>query len=192
MQIRRSDHTRARRHRRTSWTCFLRKGWRSHYHPSLAVTAFLWIDSLREGKLGPPNHSRRCHIPMTIDDNLMPFSLAAVRRKKITAAFDGGRLTSDGGVMLLAGRNALKSPTSLRGDRRSTRPSCCSRAFHPARPYSCHRFAGHAAGDDLDQLRSDPASSWPAATCRTVGVICVRSRPCRVGRTPPRCGRLSS
>jgi hypothetical protein len=31
-----------------------------------------------------------------------PFSFPAVARKKITAAFDGGRLTSNGGVMLLA------------------------------------------------------------------------------------------
>src|SRR5712692_4241048 len=31
-----------------------------------------------------------------------PFSLPAVARKKLTAAFDGGRLTSDGGVLLLA------------------------------------------------------------------------------------------
>lgn len=30
------------------------------------------------------------------------FSFPAVRRKKVTAAFDGGRLPSDGGVMLLA------------------------------------------------------------------------------------------
>ena len=30
------------------------------------------------------------------------FSFPAVRRKKVCAAFDGGRLTSDGGVMLLA------------------------------------------------------------------------------------------
>jgi hypothetical protein len=36
------------------------------------------------------------------DDNLLPFSFPAVCRKKVTAAFDGGRLTSDGGVMLLA------------------------------------------------------------------------------------------
>jgi Transposase DDE domain group 1 len=36
------------------------------------------------------------------DDNLLPFSLPAVARKKLTAAFDGGRLTSDGGVLLLA------------------------------------------------------------------------------------------
>ncbi len=30
-----------------------------------------------------------------------PFSFPAVGRKKITAAFDGGRITSDAGVMLL-------------------------------------------------------------------------------------------
>ena len=36
------------------------------------------------------------------DDNLLPFFFPAVQRKKITAAFDGGRITSDGGVMLLA------------------------------------------------------------------------------------------
>src|SRR6266568_3767806 len=36
------------------------------------------------------------------DDNLLPFCFPAVDRKKITAAFDGGRISSDGGVMLLA------------------------------------------------------------------------------------------
>src|SRR5277367_4778671 len=36
------------------------------------------------------------------NDNLLPFSFPAIRAKKVTAAFDGGRLTSDGGVMLLA------------------------------------------------------------------------------------------
>jgi hypothetical protein len=35
------------------------------------------------------------------DDDLLPFSFPALQRKKITAAFDGGRITSDGGVMLL-------------------------------------------------------------------------------------------
>jgi hypothetical protein len=37
-----------------------------------------------------------------IEDTLLPFSLPSVQRKKVTAAFDGGRMTSDGGVMLLA------------------------------------------------------------------------------------------
>jgi Transposase DDE domain group 1 len=36
------------------------------------------------------------------DDTLPAFPFPAVSRKKITAAFDGGRLSSDGGVMLLA------------------------------------------------------------------------------------------
>jgi hypothetical protein len=36
------------------------------------------------------------------DDNLPPFSFPAVSRKQVTAAFDGGRLTSDDGVMLLS------------------------------------------------------------------------------------------
>jgi DDE family transposase len=36
------------------------------------------------------------------DDTLLPFAFPAVHRKKVTAAFDGGRITSDGGVMLLA------------------------------------------------------------------------------------------
>jgi len=36
------------------------------------------------------------------NDTVPPFSFPAVARKKITAAFDGGRITSNGGVMLLA------------------------------------------------------------------------------------------
>jgi len=36
------------------------------------------------------------------DDTTLPFWFPAVRGKKLTAAFDGGRLSSNGGVMLLA------------------------------------------------------------------------------------------
>jgi hypothetical protein len=36
------------------------------------------------------------------DITILPFSFPAVARKMVTAAFDGGRLTSDGGVMLLS------------------------------------------------------------------------------------------
>jgi hypothetical protein len=36
------------------------------------------------------------------DDNLLPFRFPVVHRKKTTAAFDGGRISSDCGVMLLA------------------------------------------------------------------------------------------
>jgi hypothetical protein len=35
------------------------------------------------------------------DDTILSFCFPAVGRKKLIAAFDGGRITSDGGVMLL-------------------------------------------------------------------------------------------
>ncbi len=35
------------------------------------------------------------------DDSLLPFHLPAVRRKKVSAAFDGGLISSDGGLVLL-------------------------------------------------------------------------------------------
>ena len=40
--------------------------------------------------------------PTKSDGNATSFSFPAVHRKKVTAAFDGGRITSDGGVLLLA------------------------------------------------------------------------------------------
>jgi hypothetical protein len=40
--------------------------------------------------------------PAMTDDDLLPFCFPVVHPKKITAAFDGGRISSDGGVMLLA------------------------------------------------------------------------------------------
>jgi len=36
------------------------------------------------------------------DDTIPLFSFPAIEGKKVTAAFDGGRLSSDGGVMLLS------------------------------------------------------------------------------------------
>jgi hypothetical protein len=37
-----------------------------------------------------------------LKDSLLPFSFPAVERMKVIAAFDGGRITSDGGVIPLA------------------------------------------------------------------------------------------
>jgi hypothetical protein len=41
-------------------------------------------------------------LPAMTDDSQLSFSLPSVSRKKVTAAFDGGRLSGDSGVMLLA------------------------------------------------------------------------------------------
>src|SRR5450631_3013061 len=94
------------------------------------------------------------------DTTILPFSFPAVARKKITAAFDGGRLTSDGGVMLLA-----------LADRRvgvADKLSCVfpewrdpSRIVHSlADMIRARIFAiacGYEDGNDLDRLRNDPA-----------------------------------
>jgi hypothetical protein len=42
-------------------------------------------------------------MPATHDDSLLPFSLPSICQRKVTAAFDGGRISSDGGLLLLAG-----------------------------------------------------------------------------------------
>ncbi len=47
------------------------------------------------------------------DDTILPFAFPAVARKKITADFDGGRLTSDGGVMLLAMAERRSRPVAV-------------------------------------------------------------------------------
>ena len=94
------------------------------------------------------------------NSNLLPFSFPAVGRKAVTAAFDGGRLTSDGGVMLLsmaerrlgiAQRLAHRFP-----DRRDP-----LRITHTLADMVRARILAIACGyedaDDLDALRVDPA-----------------------------------
>jgi hypothetical protein len=94
------------------------------------------------------------------DDNLPPFSFPAVSRKQVTAAFDGGRLTSDGGVMLLAmAERRLGVAERLARcfpDRRDP-----ARITHTlADMIRARVFAiscGYEDADDLDRLRTDPA-----------------------------------
>ncbi|MBC7832490.1 MAG: IS1380 family transposase [Hyphomicrobium sp.] len=94
------------------------------------------------------------------DDTLLPFSFPAVRGKKITAAFDGGRITSDGGVMLLAeaerGLEISGKLSAVIADRRDP-----VRVIHLLSDILRARILAIACGyedaDDLDRLRFDPA-----------------------------------
>ncbi len=93
------------------------------------------------------------------DDTILPFSFPAVHAKKVTAAFDGGRLTSNGGVMLLAmAERRLGLAARLARvfpDRRDP-----TRIVHSlADMFRARMFAiccGYEDADDLDQ-RFDPA-----------------------------------
>jgi len=94
------------------------------------------------------------------DDSLLPFSLPSVERKKVTAGFDGGRLSSDGGVMLLAlAERRIGIADRLAAeiiDRRDP-----ARVVHTLSDILRARILAIACGyedaDDLDHLRSDPA-----------------------------------
>ena len=93
------------------------------------------------------------------DDTASPFLFPAVGRKKVTAAFDGGRITSDGGVMLLAAaERRLEIAARL-----------ASLIADPRNPvFVTHSIAdilrarmlaiacGYEDADDLDHLRTDP------------------------------------
>jgi hypothetical protein len=94
-----------------------------------------------------------------IDDSLLPFSFPAVSRKKVTAAFDGGRITSDGGVLLLAEADRrlglADKLAAVIADRRDP-----TRVIHPLPNTLRARILAIACGwkdaDDLDTLRRGP------------------------------------
>ncbi len=95
-----------------------------------------------------------------IDDSLLPFSFPAVERKKVTAAFDGGRITSDGGVMLLAQAErqlgiAEQLARVIPDERDVDRVTHLLPDILRARIFAI--ACGYEDADDLDRLRFDPA-----------------------------------
>src|SRR3954470_6534294 len=93
-------------------------------------------------------------------DDTLPFSFPAVSRKKVVAAFDGGRISSDGGVMLLAAAERrlgiADKIAAVIPDPRDP-----ARTIHPLPDILRARIFAIACGyedaDDLDSLRTDPA-----------------------------------
>jgi hypothetical protein len=124
------------------------------------------------------------------DDNMLPFSFPAVQRKKITAAFDGGRITSDGGVMLLAQaerrlgiaeRLAQVIPDRRDQDRVTQLLPDILRARIPA--IAC----GYEDADDLDRLRCDPAFKLACARLPDSGTDLCSQPTISRRETGPRC-----
>src|SRR5271167_4703244 len=104
--------------------------------------------------------SNRTATPAMADDNPLAFSLPAVSRKKVTAAFDGGRLSSDSGVMLLAlaerRRAVARTLAALIADPRDQ-----AHITHTVEDVLRARMlaiaCGYPDGNDFNFLRSDPA-----------------------------------
>ncbi len=94
------------------------------------------------------------------EDIPLPFDLPAVARKKVTAAFDGGRITSDGGVMLLAQAErrlgiADQLARVIPDGRDASRVTHLLPDILRARIFAI--ACGYEDADDLDRLRFDPA-----------------------------------
>jgi Transposase DDE domain group 1 len=126
-----------------------------------------------------------------IEDSLLPFSFPAVGRKKITAAFDGGRITSDAGVMLLGQAErrlgvADKFAAVIADPRNPLLITHSLGSIFRARILAI--ACGYEDADDLDHLRKDPAF-LPAGDCPIRGTIYARSPPYRVGRTRRPCAK---
>src|SRR3954468_21213314 len=94
------------------------------------------------------------------EDTRLPFDFPAVHRKKVIAAFDGGRLTSDGGVMLLAAAERRMGIADMLAAL-ITDPRDPALVTHSiADILRARMFAiacGYEDGNDLDRLRTDPA-----------------------------------
>ena len=97
--------------------------------------------------------------PVGSDDSAGAFSFPAVRGKKVTAAFDGGRLTSDGGVLVLAQAERVMGICG-RLAACIADPRDPSRVVHRLEDILRTRMLAIACGyedaDDLDALRDDP------------------------------------
>src|SRR6202521_1272294 len=99
-------------------------------------------------------------MPVTDDDIRLPFSLPSIGQKKITAAFDGGLISSDGGVLLLAGADKrlelIDTLAAIIPDHRD--PDLITHSMADILRARVFAIAcGYPDADDLDDLRKDPA-----------------------------------
>src|SRR3954452_460973 len=94
------------------------------------------------------------------DDTILPFGFPAVGGKTLVTAFDGGRITSDGGVLLLGMvERRLGIAAKLAGliaDPRN--PALVTHSVDDVLRARILAIAcGYEDADDLDHLRPDPA-----------------------------------
>ena len=114
------------------------------------------------------------------EDSQLPFDLPAVKRKKVTADFGGGLISSDGGLVLLRGaERRLGLAEALAGCIREWRDPALVVHTLPA----MLRFRMFAiAADTRMPTTATPCvpircSSWPSAGRRRAAARCARNRP---------------
>ena len=117
------------------------------------------------------SHLKRA-TPAMHDDSLLPFDLPAVCRKKVTAAFDGGPISPDGGLVLLReAERRLGLPARLAKCIRDRRDP--ARITHQLAETLMFRMLAIACGNedagDCDALRKDPLFKLAVGRARESG-----------------------
>jgi len=116
------------------------------------------------------------------------FWFPAVGRKKVTAAFDGGRITSDGGVMLLSQADARlglcgRLAGMLADNRDQDRVAHSLASIIRARVFAI--ACGYEDGNDLNALRSDPAFKLACGSLPESGLdLCSQPTVSRLENAP--------
>ena len=93
------------------------------------------------------------------NDTLLGFDLPAVSRKKVTAAFDGGRLSSDGGLVLLREVERRQGLADLLASciRERRDPALITHSMAEMLRFRVFAITcGYEDADDCDSLRHDP------------------------------------
>ena len=124
------------------------------------------------------------------DDSLLPFDLPSVRRKKVSAAFDGGLISSDGGLVLLREtERSLGLAETLAGCIRDRRNQ--AQVVHSLSAMLRFRMFAIACGyedaDDCDALRTDPLFKLAAGQAPESGrALCSQPTMSRLENAPSR------
>ena len=124
------------------------------------------------------------------EDSLIPFDFPAVRRKKVTAGFDGGLISSDGGLVLLReAERRLRLADTLAGSMRDRRDPATVVHTLPAMLRFC-MFAiacGYEDADDCDALRTDPLFKLAVGRAPESGrALCSQPTMSRLENAPSR------
>ena len=126
------------------------------------------------------------------NDTILPFGFPAVGRKTLVTAFDGGRITADGGVLLL-GLVERQLGIAAKLAQLSADPRNPALVTHSVDDILRARMLAIACGyedaDDFVICAPIQPSSWPATACPIAAASYARSRRCRAGRMRRACAR---
>ena len=109
------------------------------------------------------------------EDTLLPFDLPAVKRKKVTADFGGGLISSDGGLVLLRGAECRLGLSESIREWRDPRVVHVLPGMLRFRMFAI--ACGYEDADDCDALRGDPIFKLAVGRAPESGRDLFPSRP---------------